>query len=108
MTESTFGGWTVSIVSANDPGLIFAGQQGPHSRLRGIDPLWLLNHYTFLDSGRENRRPLTFSRYAGPGSRETPSPYNFTFPNYLSSDMRSTSGSYANPGYRSLSGRILR
>jgi len=47
-------------------------QQGSHSRLRGIDPLWLLNHYTFLDSGRDNMRSLTFSRYAGPGSHRYP------------------------------------
>ena len=47
-------------------------QQGPHSRVAGIDPLWMLNHYHFLDSGREGRRPLTFSRYAGPGSHRYP------------------------------------
>ncbi|WP_207453418.1 glycoside hydrolase family 31 protein [Herbiconiux sp. SYSU D00978] len=47
-------------------------QQGAHSRLPGADPLWLLNHFHFLDSGREGRRPLTFSRYAGPGSHRYP------------------------------------
>jgi hypothetical protein len=47
-------------------------QQGPHSRVAGIDPLWMLNHFHFLDSGREGRRPLTFSRYAGPGSHRYP------------------------------------
>ena len=47
-------------------------QQGQHSRIQGIDPLWLLNHFHFLDSGREGRRPLTFSRYAGPGSHRYP------------------------------------
>ena len=47
-------------------------QQGGHSRLPGIDPLWLLNHFHFLDSGRGGRRPLTFSRYAGPGSHRYP------------------------------------
>ena len=47
-------------------------QQGTHSRLKGIDPLWCLNHYAFLDNGRENKRPLTFSRYAGPGSHRYP------------------------------------
>ena len=30
-------------------------QQGPHSRIAGIDPLWMLNHFHFLDSGA--RRP---------------------------------------------------
>ena len=47
-------------------------QQGPYSRVQGIDPLWLLNHFHFLDSGRDGRRPLTFSRYAGPGSHRYP------------------------------------
>jgi alpha-glucosidase (family GH31 glycosyl hydrolase) len=47
-------------------------QQGGHSRLAGVDPLWLLNHFHFLDSGRAGRRPLTFSRYAGPGSHRYP------------------------------------
>jgi hypothetical protein len=46
-------------------------QQGEHSRLLGIDPLWMLNHYHFLDNGRD-KRPLTFSRYAGPGSHRYP------------------------------------
>jgi alpha-glucosidase (family GH31 glycosyl hydrolase) len=47
-------------------------QQGAYSRVAGIDPLWMLNHFHFLDSGRDGRRPLTFSRYAGPGSHRYP------------------------------------
>jgi alpha-glucosidase (family GH31 glycosyl hydrolase) len=47
-------------------------QQGTHSRIPGIDPLWVLNHYQFLDSALDNKRPLTFSRYAGPGSHRLP------------------------------------
>jgi alpha-glucosidase (family GH31 glycosyl hydrolase) len=47
-------------------------QQGSYSRIAGIDPLWMLNHFHFLDSGRDGRRPLTFSRYAGPGSHRYP------------------------------------
>ncbi len=47
-------------------------QQGPHSRVAGIDPLWMLNHFHFLDSATGGRRPLTFSRYAGPGSHRYP------------------------------------
>jgi alpha-glucosidase (family GH31 glycosyl hydrolase) len=47
-------------------------QQGTHSRIPGIDPLWVLNHYQFLDSALNNKRPLTFSRYAGPGSHRYP------------------------------------
>src|SRR4051812_44828894 len=38
-------------------------QQGPHSRVTGIDPLWMLNHFHYLDSASGGRRPLTFSRY---------------------------------------------
>lgn len=47
-------------------------QQGRYSKIPGIDPLWMLNHYHFLDSGRDSRRPMTFSRYAGPGSHRYP------------------------------------
>lgn len=52
-------------------------QQGGVSRQPVLDPLWLLNHLHYLDSGRERatgerRRPLTFSRYAGPGSQRYP------------------------------------
>jgi alpha-glucosidase (family GH31 glycosyl hydrolase) len=47
-------------------------QQGSYSRIQGIDPLWMLNHFHYLDSGRDGRRPLTFSRYAGPGSHRYP------------------------------------
>src|SRR6478609_1015033 len=47
-------------------------QQGAHSRVAGIDPLWMLNHFHYLDSARDDRRGLTFSRYAGPGSHRYP------------------------------------
>ena len=47
-------------------------QQGAHSGIPGLDPLWMLNHLHFLDSARTGRRPLTFSRYAGPGSHRYP------------------------------------
>jgi len=47
-------------------------QQGGVTRIPGLDPLWLLNHYHYLDSGRAGRRPLTFSRYAGVGSHRYP------------------------------------
>jgi alpha-glucosidase (family GH31 glycosyl hydrolase) len=62
-------------------------QQGSASRVPGLDPLWLLNHLHFLDSGRATSRPshssasrpshslarpLTFSRYAGLGSHRYP------------------------------------
>lgn len=47
-------------------------QQGGKSRIDGLDPLWMLNHYHFLDNGRDGKRPMTFSRYAGPGSHRYP------------------------------------
>ena len=49
-------------------------QSGPFSDGQpGIDPLWVLNHYHFLHSARSGRRrPITFSRYAGPGSHRYP------------------------------------
>lgn len=47
-------------------------QQGPWSSKPGVDPLWLLNHTSFLNNKRGNTRPLTFSRFAGPGSHRYP------------------------------------
>lgn len=47
-------------------------QQGANTKMEGLDPLWMLNHYHFLDSGRNGRRPMTFSRYAGAGSHRYP------------------------------------
>jgi alpha-glucosidase (family GH31 glycosyl hydrolase) len=40
--------------------------------VEGLDPLWIFNHYHFLDNGRDGKRPMTFSRYAGPGSHRYP------------------------------------
>ena len=47
-------------------------QQGTNTKVEGLDPLWMLNHYHFLDSAREGKRPMTFSRYAGVGSHRYP------------------------------------
>ncbi len=47
-------------------------QQGRNTKVEGLDPLWMLNHFHYLDSGRGGRRPMTFSRYAGPGSHRYP------------------------------------
>lgn len=47
-------------------------QQGGRGSAKGIDTLWLLNHLHFLDSGRDGKTPLTFSRYAGIGSHRYP------------------------------------
>jgi len=47
-------------------------QQGSRGEAPGIDTLWMLNHLHFLDSGRDGKQPLTFSRYAGIGSHRYP------------------------------------
>lgn len=47
-------------------------QQGSNCKIEGLDPLWMLNHYHYLDSARNGKRPITFSRYAGPGSHRYP------------------------------------
>lgn len=47
-------------------------QQGGVSRIPGLDPLWMLNHYHYLDHARKGGRPLIFSRYAGLGSHRYP------------------------------------
>ena len=40
--------------------------------LERLDPLWLLNHLHILDISRKGKRPLFFSRFAGPGSHRYP------------------------------------
>ena len=60
-------------------------QQGSFSRTPNVDPLWMLNHFHFLDNAtpeagavtssvteQSEKRPLIFSRYAGPGSHRYP------------------------------------
>lgn len=60
-------------------------QQGGATDVPGLDPLWMLNHVHFLDSGRERtrtgldgqaetyrNRPVTFSRFADASSHRTP------------------------------------
>lgn len=47
-------------------------QQGSYSKIEGLDPLWIFNHFHFLDNKRDNKRPMAFSRYAGPGSHRYP------------------------------------
>ncbi|MEK8206301.1 TIM-barrel domain-containing protein [Paenibacillus sp. FSL L8-0696] len=47
-------------------------QQGGVTKVPGLDPLWMLNHYHYLDSGRRGNRQITFSRYAGLGSHRYP------------------------------------
>ena len=47
-------------------------QQGTKSPVKGLDPLWWLNHYHSLDVARDGKRPLILSRYAGIGSHRYP------------------------------------
>lgn len=47
-------------------------QQGNTSKVEGLDPLWMLNHFHYLDNARDGKRPLMFSRYAGVGSHRYP------------------------------------
>ncbi|MDD6146897.1 MAG: glycoside hydrolase family 31 protein [Oscillospiraceae bacterium] len=47
-------------------------QQGKNSKLKGLDPLWALNHYHYLASAGEGKRPLILSRYAQAGSHRYP------------------------------------
>lgn len=47
-------------------------QQGSNSLAEGYDPLWMLNHYHYLDNARSGKRPLDFSRFAGLGSQRYP------------------------------------
>ena len=47
-------------------------QQGDSSKIPGLDPLWILNHFHYLDSARRGKRSLAFSRYAGLGSHRYP------------------------------------
>ena len=48
-------------------------QQGKESRVRGLDPLWGLNHLHFQDHGRDGKnRPFVFSRWGGLGNHRYP------------------------------------
>ncbi|MDY3845607.1 MAG: glycoside hydrolase family 31 protein [Eubacteriales bacterium] len=47
-------------------------QQGTKSEIDGLDPLWSLNHYHYLDNAKNHNNPLILSRYAGIGSHRYP------------------------------------
>ena len=47
-------------------------QQGSKSKTPGLDPLWALNHYHYMDNARKSKRPLILSRFAGAGSHRYP------------------------------------
>lgn len=48
-------------------------QQGTKTNIKGLDPLWMLNHLHFYDSGRNaEKRPFIFSRWGGLGNHRYP------------------------------------
>ncbi|MBR3767893.1 MAG: DUF5110 domain-containing protein [Clostridia bacterium] len=47
-------------------------QQGKNTSIKGLDPLWALNHYHSIDISRDGKRPLILSRFAGAGSQRYP------------------------------------
>ncbi|MBR2650553.1 MAG: DUF4968 domain-containing protein [Clostridia bacterium] len=47
-------------------------QQGTKTAMAGLDPLWALNHYHYLDNERDGKHGLIMSRYAGIGSHRYP------------------------------------
>ncbi len=47
-------------------------QQGKKTKTEGLDPLWALNHFHYLDAKRQGKRPLILSRYAGIDSHRYP------------------------------------
>lgn len=47
-------------------------QQGDVSAIKGLDPLWMLNHMHYLHHGTNHETAATFSRYAGIGSHRYP------------------------------------
>ena len=48
-------------------------QQGEQTEVRGLDPLWWLNHLHYFDLGRDRKkRPFIFSRWGGLGNHRYP------------------------------------
>lgn len=48
-------------------------QQGTNSSMKGLDPLYFLNHLHYYDLGRDgSKRPFTFSRWPGLGGHRYP------------------------------------
>lgn len=47
-------------------------QQGKKSKTKGLDPLWALNHYHYIDNCRDGKRGMILSRYAQQGSHRYP------------------------------------
>ena len=51
-------------------------QQGKTCRMPGLDPMWALNHYHYLDNGRDGKRGMILSRYTGLGSQRYPAGFS--------------------------------
>ena len=47
-------------------------QQGVNSKIEGLDPLWSLNHYHYLDNGKNHSSSLILSRFSGAGAHRYP------------------------------------
>ena len=47
-------------------------QQEKDTKIKGLDPLWALNHYHSLDLASTGKRPLILSRFAEVGSHRYP------------------------------------
>lgn len=66
-------------------------QQGTNSSINGLDPLWALNHYHYLDHASNHKTPLILSRYAGIGSHRY-AKENVSTVNYYSLDVDNVYG----------------
>jgi alpha-glucosidase (family GH31 glycosyl hydrolase) len=48
-------------------------QQGSRTKMKNLDPLWMLNHLHYLDLGRDKKtRSFIFSRWGGKGNHRYP------------------------------------
>lgn len=48
-------------------------QQGTRTAVKGLDPLWMLNHLHYFEAAKNpDLRPFTFSRWSGPGAQRYP------------------------------------
>ena len=47
-------------------------QQGEFSKYPGLTPMWLCNHYFYLDREKHTNRPLILSRFCGLGGQRYP------------------------------------
>mgnify|MGYP002238729003 CR=1 FL=1 len=67
--------FSICIIRERKRGLTSGGSTGNRGKFAGMKD-WIhsgfLIIFHFLDSAREGKRPLTFSRYAGPGSHRYP------------------------------------